>query len=404
VPARGWGWARGAPAALCLALVSASSCAGAPGGVAEDPLNSVQVALVSIFSGSDPSLGTYLRNSAQVEIDELNAGGGLLGRRVTLIAADDELMPSKAAELVRQHLGDDGLKLVIGPSATSTFAASRSEIDRAGIPNCLPTPISDQAVSGATSTFRTREGSSTLAAAMLGYLQRRTQLRRVGLIAQDAGEDPLLAGLAGTRGLDYVGSVTTASTPDPRTQIEQLAGRGAQAVILPADVGAAVQAVEAIQGLGLGDRLQALGPGELASPAFSEAAGDAAVGTILTAPNRDYLGDLPQPAWPGAYRTFANRIMARYGYAADGVEIKGLPEGADCVALWARAVRRANTFDGASVVRAWESLSVAREETVLGVPETFSHTEHDGVTADDLFVYRWVRRGQQLHLQQLASR
>jgi branched-chain amino acid transport system substrate-binding protein len=380
-------------------LLAAAACGV---GGAADLRGTVQVALVSVFSGVDPSQGRYLQNSLQVEIDQLNAGGGLLGREVTLVSADDELQPAKAAELVREHLADGGVKLLVGPSSPATFAASQREIAAAGIPNCLPTPIPDPAVSGAATTFRTREGSASLASALLAYVQKHTQLRSVGLIAPGDGQDALFSSLAPKFGLDYAGVAPPG--PDVQAAVQVLAGRGAQALVLPVDMDTAVQAVQAIQALGLSpDRVRAFGPGDLAASAFAQAAGPAAVGTVLVAPDRDYLGDRAQDAWPTGYRAFVNRIVARYGYTADGVGIKGLPEAADCVTLWARAVQQAGTFDGPRVVRAWESLRVGVDETALGVPETFSSSNHDAIGSGDLFVYQWARRGQQLRLHQLSG-
>lgn len=386
---------------LLVALCGLLAAAGCGGGPAADLRGSVQVALVSVFSGADPSLGRYLQNSLQVEIDQLNAGGGLLGREVTLVSADDELQPAKAAELVREHLADGGVKLLVGPSAPGTFAGSQREITASGVPNCLPTPIPDPALSGAATTFRTREGSASLASALLAYIQKHTQLRSVGLVAPGDGQDALFSSLAPKFGLDYAGVAPPG--PDVQAAVQELAGRGAQALVLPADMDAAAQAVQAIQALGLSDRVRAFGPGDLATPAFAQAAGPAAVGTVLAAPDRDYLGDRAAAAWPPGYRAFVNRVVARYGYTADGIGIKGLPEAADCVTLWARAVQQAGTFDGPHVVRAWESLRLGGDETALGVPETFSASDHDALGSGDLFVYQWARRGQQLRLQQLSG-
>ncbi|HKF76621.1 MAG TPA: ABC transporter substrate-binding protein [Candidatus Dormibacteraeota bacterium] len=388
------------PVVLLSGLLAAAACGG--DGPPVDLRGTVQVALVSVFSGADPSRGRYLQNSLQAEIDELNAGGGLLGRELTLVSADDEMQPAKAAELVREHLADGAVKLLVGPSSPATFAGSQRVIAASGVPNCLPTPIPDRVLSGAVTTFRTREGSASLASALMAYVQKHTQLRSVGLIAPADGQDALFSSLAPKFGLDYAGVAPPG--PDVQGAVQELVGKGAQALVLPADMDTAALAVQAIQALGLSpNRVRAFGPGDLATSAFAQAVGPAAVGTVLVAPDRDYLGDRSPGAWPTGYRAFVNRIVARYGYTADGIGIKGLPEAADCLTLWARAVQQAGTFDGPRVVRAWESLRVGADETALGVPETFSASNHDAIGSGDLFVYQWVRRGQQLRLQELSG-
>ena len=85
-------------AALCLCLAGCGGGAlpfmggGGGSGVVHGP---VKVALVDVFSGTSPyaSQGTLLQNSLQIEIDAVNAQGGLLGNQVQLVTADDQLDP-----------------------------------------------------------------------------------------------------------------------------------------------------------------------------------------------------------------------------------------------------------------------------------------------------------------------
>src|SRR5205807_9111077 len=110
------------------------------------------------------------------------------------------------------------------------------------------------------------------------------------------------------------------------------------------------------QGLGLYGQLRAFGFDELAVLAYPDEARDAAVGSVVVAPISAAMTDAPSASWPPAYRAFVKGIAARNGYSANGVEIRGLPAAAECVSLWAQAVRRAGGFDGPRVARAWEDL------------------------------------------------
>ena len=104
--------------------------------------------------------------------------------------------------------------------------------------------------------------------------------------------------------------------------------------------------------------------------------------------------------WPPAYRDFVARITSQYGYAPNGVEMQGDPAAADCVLQWAKAVQKAGTFDGPSVVRAWEGLDLTPSETALGVRET--PRSHNSIPASGIFVYQWAREGNGYQLKQLA--
>ena len=112
--------------------------------------------------------------------------------------------------------------------------------------------------------------------------------------------------------------------------------------------------------------------------------------------------DLPEARWPAAYRDLFHKVTSRFGAAPAGVEMRGSAAAADCVAQWARAVQGANDFDGTRVARAWERLDVPAEQSLLGVRERFSPSDHDAVPPDGLFVYQWTRTGPRWGLKQLS--
>ncbi len=361
--------------------------------------------LVDAFTGPSGARAGLLENSLQLEIDALNAHGGLLGRRVELVSADDEAKADKSAELVREHLADERVGLLVGPAATTTYTAARPSIDRGHVPNCLPARVADDAVAGAPYTFRTHPGDRTAVTALLDYVRGHTQVRRLGgLAARDAGAQALdkqLGAAAAAAGIEYVGSTSQATSLDARSALQQLLGRGAQGVVLAGDTEAAGAAARALQELGVSGQVPVFGFDGLASLAYTDQAADAAQGTVVVAARHDLLTATPSSAWPPAYRDFVRAIVARYGYAPNGLEIKGVPQAAECVALWARAVQRAGTFDGRSVVAAWEQLHVGAGDAILGVEERFAPGHHDAVGAGGPLLYQWTKRGGQYRLQPL---
>lgn len=391
-------------ALLCSLLLAAAACGGAESGM---PPPSIRVVLVDAFTGPSAVRGEVLQNSLQLEIDALNAGGGLLGRRVELVATDDEMRSTKAADLVREHLADERVGLLVGPSGTATFTAARPAVEQARVPDCLPVRVADDAVAGAASSFRTRAADRTSATVLLGYLQAHTPVRRLGAIAAGDAEaramDGLLGDLGPRSGVAYAGSVSMAATPDAHAAVQQLQAQGAQGVLLPADPATAATVSRAIQDMGLRDQLPAFGLDGLATLAFSDQAREAVIGTVLVSPIRAELTDVPAARWPPAYRFFEQGIASRYGYTTNGVETRGLPEAAECVALWTRAVRRAGTFDGERVARAWEQLELDANQSILGVPERFTPRQHDALAADGLFLYQWTQRGDQFRLRQVST-
>src|SRR5262249_56912768 len=114
--------------AISLCLLAGAACGALPGGLMTPAQKlalqrTVKVAVVGVFSGPSATLGRDVRNSLQLEADQLNAKGGVLNNRVEVVAADSELNPAKTAELVRQQLADNDVKLLGGPSFTAGYLA-----------------------------------------------------------------------------------------------------------------------------------------------------------------------------------------------------------------------------------------------------------------------------------------
>jgi ABC-type branched-subunit amino acid transport system substrate-binding protein len=204
-------------------------------------------------------------------------------------------------------------------------------------------------------------------------------------------------------GLKYLGGLAAPSTGDPKPLLQQLVQTGAQAVVVTGGPASAARIAGAIGQLGLGKQLQMLGLSGPAAYAFPQQAGDAAAGVVFEATNQSYLTELPQSRWAPPYRDFVRRITSQYGYASNGVEMLGLPAAADCVLSWSRAVRKANTFDGRPVVKAWETLDLAPRETVLAARERPSAGDHNLLRQDGIYVYEWMKNGDRWSLRQVAG-
>jgi branched-chain amino acid transport system substrate-binding protein len=393
-------------ALVCGLLVTA--CGIQTGRAAPTGLRgTVRIALVDVFSGNSGYRGEYIQNSLQAEVDAINAGGGLLGSRLEVVAADDEQKPDKGAELVREQLVEGDVKLLVGPSTPSVALAARPAINAARIPNCALN-VGPQGLSGAPFTFRIEQRDRDRIGALLGYVLRsRSEIKRVGLISDgepsSQAYDHELQDQAPRLGLQYVGSAGGAGVSDGRALVQQLLQKGAQAAVLPANPATAGPAVQAASQLGIGKQLQLLGTSELGAHSFAQDTGDAVNGLVFEDTIQSYLSDVPESRWPPPYAAFFHRITGQYGFASNGVEMKGLPAAADCVVEWARAVKETRSFDGTAVTRAWEALDLPPDQTVLGAHEKLAPGDHDALAQDGIYVYQWVKTGDRRSLKQLVG-
>jgi branched-chain amino acid transport system substrate-binding protein len=85
----------------------------------------IKIGMAGAQTGSDGQIGLSMLNGSKIAIDEWNAKGGVLGKKIETIPLDDEGKPDKAVT-VAQTLVDDGVVAVIGHfNSGCTIPASR---------------------------------------------------------------------------------------------------------------------------------------------------------------------------------------------------------------------------------------------------------------------------------------
>ncbi|MDR2159565.1 MAG: ABC transporter substrate-binding protein [Treponema sp.] len=104
-----------AGALCCAALLAFSGCKA----------KSDDVAIGAVFplSGQVAFYGTESRDGALLAIDEINAAGGLLGKRLTLVAEDDEGDSAKSVNAFTKLTTRDKVSFVLGSSTSGATQA-----------------------------------------------------------------------------------------------------------------------------------------------------------------------------------------------------------------------------------------------------------------------------------------
>ena len=115
-------WKRLAPVALA-GVVFASLPLSA------DAQTPIKIGASMSVTGTYAKPGTYQKQGYDVCIDELNAKGGILGRRVELVIYDDQSTPATAVRLYEKLITEDKVDAVMGPysSAVSEAVANVTE-------------------------------------------------------------------------------------------------------------------------------------------------------------------------------------------------------------------------------------------------------------------------------------
>ena len=111
-----------------LAALAVAAPAGPP----------IPVGFVGPLTGGSAALGQSLRNGARLAVEELNAKGGVLGRPLLLLEADDEATPDKGAAAARALVERQGAVALVGPGNTGVANAVGQVANQLRVPNVCP--------------------------------------------------------------------------------------------------------------------------------------------------------------------------------------------------------------------------------------------------------------------------
>src|SRR5579875_3014790 len=217
----------------------ASACGGpvtthAAGSVHRSP-GAVTVAVEAPLSGAEAATGEDLWRGAQLAAARLDGAGGVAGRRIDLVAADDRGDPAAAATVARQLVARR-VAAVVGPFDPGVADVVLPRYRQAGIPVVRLTATDPGALAGAT----TRPVVRQLAAVDAQELEQVLHVHRVAVLRS---ADPTaaalvqdLTGLLGSSGVVVPVSGALAPGADPAGALAQVAGGAVDAVVLAMEV------------------------------------------------------------------------------------------------------------------------------------------------------------------------
>jgi branched-chain amino acid transport system substrate-binding protein len=137
----------GATAAVALTL-TLSACGGgglAAGGGGDGGKGDIRLGMAAPLSGSSAAIGPYMKNGAQLAIDEINASGGVLGRKLELVPEDDACDPRTAASAAAK-LVTEGVTVSVGGYCSSATLPTLSIFNKADVPMIIPAANSNDLV------------------------------------------------------------------------------------------------------------------------------------------------------------------------------------------------------------------------------------------------------------------
>lgn len=97
----------------------------------------IRIGVAAQMTGAEAKMGSDFKNGVSIALEEWNAAGGLLGKKIEMLPGDDQADP-KQAVAVANKLVNEGVVGVIGHFNSSCSIPASDVYNRAGIPMITP--------------------------------------------------------------------------------------------------------------------------------------------------------------------------------------------------------------------------------------------------------------------------
>jgi branched-chain amino acid transport system substrate-binding protein len=218
----------------------------------------IKIGLVTALSGQSARAGEAITRGLQVAIDEINAGGGVLGRKLELVRRDDEATPAKGVIAARELLFKENVTVLFGGLDTPVSIAIVPIVNEAKIPFMGPwaagTPITRNGAKE-NYVFRVSAVDEIVNKAMLTYSQKTFNAKNCGMILVnnpwgESNEKGLTAALA-AKNMKAAGiEKFEGNDVDVVPQLTRLKNAGADCLFLVGNVGPSAQVVKSLDRMG----------------------------------------------------------------------------------------------------------------------------------------------------------
>ncbi len=115
----------------------------------------IKVGEFASMTGSEATFGQQSHNGTQLAIDEINAAGGVLGRKIELLTEDDQSQAGQPATVVRKLISSDGVIAILGEVASSKSLEAAPICQQNKIPMISPASTNPKVTQTGDYIFRT---------------------------------------------------------------------------------------------------------------------------------------------------------------------------------------------------------------------------------------------------------
>ena len=233
--------------AASAAAVMALSLAGCSGGSMDDSSSSsakasgdsITIGTVTTNSGTAAAYGEAEVKGFELAVSEINAKGGINGKKVKLESMDDKGDATEASNAYNKLAGDNNVLAVAGPTISATTAAVAPLADQSKLVTIAPAATSDSIEAG-NYLFRTCFKDSYQGEVAARFAAENLKVKKVAVLygtgdPYSSGVGEAFAKAAEKLGLEVVDKESSSSADDTEysAQLQKIQASGAELLYAP---------------------------------------------------------------------------------------------------------------------------------------------------------------------------
>ena len=349
----------------------------------------IKIGVDGPFTGGSSSMGVSMRDGVRLAAKEINAAGGLLGKKIELIERDDEAKNERGVEIAQELINKEKIVAAVGFINTGVALASHRFYQDAKI------PVINNVATGTALTkgpsfpfkdakdvfiFRTSARDEIQSPMIVNEAITVRGFKKVAILADSTnygqlGQADLIKALAAKNITPVTTEKFNVGDTDMTAQVLKAKNAGAEAILTYAIGPELAQIANAMAKVGW--KVPLIGSWTLSMANFIDSAGKNGEGAIMpqtfiqapTTPKRKAFIE----AYLKEFKPKNNRIDSPVSAA----------QGYDSVYLLAAAIKQANSLEGDKIRLALEDLKTPVVGVVKTYNKPFTKDDHDAITDKD---------------------
>jgi branched-chain amino acid transport system substrate-binding protein len=359
----------------------------------------IKIGVSGPYTGGSSSMGVSMRDGVRLAVKEINAAGGISGKKIEIIERDDEAKNERGVQIAQELINKEKVVATVGFINTGVALASQRFYQEAKIPvmnNVATGTIVTKQFTGDNYIFRNAARDEIQAPMIVKEAIEKRGFKKVAILADSTnygqlGREDLEKALK-AKGITPVAvEKFNIKDVDMTPQLLKAKEAGAEVILTYAIGPELAQIANSMAKLGW--KKPMIGSWTLSMANFIDTAGKNGEGARMP---QTFI----QEANTKKRKAFIDSYLKEFKPKNSRIDSPvSAAQGYDSVYLLAAAIKQAGSTDGVKIREALENLNEKVEGVVTTYDKPFSKNDHEAIT-DNIPVMGEVKKGRVVYAYQ----